>query len=58
MQTSLQLGSILLRGLGVRSDDVSFLRRLMRESMELRAQEALEKKGNVENDYVVRFQVS
>ncbi|BBN13424.1 K+:H+ antiporter [Marchantia polymorpha subsp. ruderalis] len=55
-ETSLQLGSILLRGLGVRSDDVSFLRRLMRESMELRAQEALEKKGNVENDYVVRFQ--
>ncbi|KAG6554856.1 hypothetical protein Mapa_003439 [Marchantia paleacea] len=55
-ETSLQLGSILLRGLGVRSDDVSFLRRLMRESMELRAQEALEKKGNVENDYVVQFQ--
>ncbi|KAL2622723.1 hypothetical protein R1flu_002928 [Riccia fluitans] len=55
-ETSLQLGSLLLRGLGVRSDDVSFLRRLMRESMELRAQEALEKKSNDENDYIVRFQ--
>ncbi|KAL3691276.1 hypothetical protein R1sor_004927 [Riccia sorocarpa] len=55
-ETSLQLGSILLRGLGVRSDDVSFLRRLMRESMELRAQEALDKKSNDENEYIVQFQ--
>ncbi|CAM6096927.1 unnamed protein product [Calypogeia fissa] len=55
-ETSLQLGSLLLRGLGVRSDDVSFLRGLMRESMELRAQETLEKKGSKEADYVVKFQ--
>ncbi|KAL5206108.1 hypothetical protein ABZP36_034317 [Zizania latifolia] len=39
--TSLQLGSILLRGLGVMSDDVSFLSKLVRDSMELQAQEAL-----------------
>lgn len=41
MQTSLQLGSILLRGLGVMSDDVSFLSTLVRNSMEVQAQEAL-----------------
>lgn len=36
---------------------MSFLRGLMRESMELRAQEALEKKESKETDYVVNFQV-
>ncbi|KAF8655676.1 hypothetical protein HU200_060996 [Digitaria exilis] len=40
-ETSLQLGSILLRGLGVMSDDVSFLSTLVRNSMEVQAQEAL-----------------
>nr|GMD07230.1 K(+) efflux antiporter 3, chloroplastic [Ipomoea batatas] len=42
-ETSLQLGSKLLKGLGVMSDDVSFLRQLIRDSMELQAQEALGK---------------
>lgn len=38
MQTSLQLGSKLLKGLGVMSDDVSFLSQLVRDSMEQQAQ--------------------
>ncbi|KAB2634835.1 K(+) efflux antiporter 3 [Pyrus ussuriensis x Pyrus communis] len=37
-ETSLQLGSKLLKGFGVRSDDVNFLRQLTRDSMELQAQ--------------------
>ncbi|EAZ37381.1 hypothetical protein OsJ_21719 [Oryza sativa Japonica Group] len=45
-ETSLQLGSMLLRGLGVMSDDVSFFSKLVRDSMELQAQEAL---NNIEN---------
>lgn len=56
-QTSLQLGSVLLRGLGVMSDDVRFLRRMMRESMELRAQETVERKDGRETDWLVAFQV-
>lgn len=40
MQTSLQLGSKLLKGLGVMSDDVSFLSQLVRDSMEQQAQSA------------------
>ncbi|KAF7803803.1 K(+) efflux antiporter 3, chloroplastic isoform X1 [Senna tora] len=40
-ETSLQLGSKLLQGLGMMSDDVAFLSQLIRDSMELRAQEAL-----------------
>ncbi|KAK1295506.1 hypothetical protein QJS10_CPA16g01429 [Acorus calamus] len=40
-ETSLQLGSRLLKGLGVMSDDVTFLSQLVRDSMELQAQEAL-----------------
>lgn len=38
LQTSLQLGSKLLKGLGVMSDDVNFLSQLVRDSMELQAQ--------------------
>ncbi|PSS29238.1 K(+) efflux antiporter 3 like [Actinidia chinensis var. chinensis] len=38
-ETSLQLGSKLLKGLGVMSDDVTFLSQLVRDSMELQAQE-------------------
>ncbi|KAM3253798.1 hypothetical protein ACQJBY_047723 [Aegilops geniculata] len=45
-ETSLQLGSMLMKGLGVMSDDVSFLSKLVRDSMELQAQEAL---NNVES---------
>ncbi|KAK4254123.1 hypothetical protein QN277_009548 [Acacia crassicarpa] len=40
-ETSLQLGSKLLKGLGMMSDDVAFLSQLIRDSMELQAQEAL-----------------
>ncbi|MED6168897.1 K(+) efflux antiporter 3, chloroplastic [Stylosanthes scabra] len=38
-ETSLQLGSKLLKGFGVMSDDLAFLSQLIRDSMELRAQE-------------------
>lgn len=58
MQTSLQLGSLLLRGLGVMSNDVSFLRQMMRESMELRAQQTLDKKVAKDSDWLVAFQVN
>ncbi|KAL3614413.1 K(+) efflux antiporter 3, chloroplastic [Castilleja foliolosa] len=40
-ETSLQLGSKLLKGLGVMSDEVTFLRQIVRDSMEIQAQEAL-----------------
>ena len=56
-QTSLQLGSILLRGLGVMSDDVSFLSKLVRDSMEVQAQEALKDIGNKEVDIMKPLQV-
>ncbi|CAN0920991.1 K(+) efflux antiporter 3, chloroplastic [Linum grandiflorum] len=42
-ETSLQLGSKLLKGLGVMSDDVNFLSQLVRDSMELQAQEELDR---------------
>ncbi|CAN0920985.1 K(+) efflux antiporter 3, chloroplastic [Linum grandiflorum] len=42
-RTSLQLGSKLLKGLGVMSDDVNFLSQLVRDSMELQAQEELDR---------------
>eukprot|EP00257_Ricinus_communis_P004741 XP_002518305.2 K(+) efflux antiporter 3, chloroplastic isoform X1 [Ricinus communis] len=42
-ETSLQLGSRLLKGLGVMSDDVDFVSQLVRDSMELQAQDALSK---------------
>lgn len=56
-ETSLQLGSKLLRGLGVMSDDVTFLSQLMRESMEVKAQEALERKDEKEPEIMKPFQV-
>ncbi|KAG5014945.1 hypothetical protein JHK85_021081 [Glycine max] len=40
-ETSLHLGSKLLKGLGVMSDDVAFLSQLIRDSMELQAQEGI-----------------
>lgn len=43
LQTSLQLGSKLLKGFGVMSDDVTFLSQLVRDSMELQAQEVVDK---------------
>ena len=57
LQTSLQLGSILLKGLGVMSDDVSFLSKLVRDSMELQAQEALKDIGDQEVDIMKPLQV-
>ncbi|KAL4274781.1 hypothetical protein AHAS_Ahas20G0041500 [Arachis hypogaea] len=39
-EISLQLGSKLLKGFGVMSDDLAFLSQLIRDSMELQAQEA------------------
>ncbi|OEL26897.1 K(+) efflux antiporter 3, chloroplastic [Dichanthelium oligosanthes] len=56
-ETSLQLGSILLRGLGVMSDDVSFLSKLVRNSMEVQAQEALKDSGDKEVDIMKPLQV-
>eukprot|EP00850_Spirogloea_muscicola_P011015 SM000067S20292 [mRNA] locus=s67:73176:79809:- [translate_table: standard] len=55
-ETSLRLGSILLKGLGVRSDDVTFVRRMMRQSMELRAREVLEKKDGANATWLAPFQ--
>ncbi|VVB07812.1 unnamed protein product [Arabis nemorensis] len=40
-ETSLQLGSKLLRGFGVMSDDVSFLSKVFRDSMEIQAQDEI-----------------
>ncbi|WVZ23089.1 hypothetical protein V8G54_001633 [Vigna mungo] len=45
-ETSLHLGSKLLKGLGVMSDDVAFLSQLIRDSMELQAQEAVSQPEN------------
>ncbi|KAH0457379.1 hypothetical protein IEQ34_012694 [Dendrobium chrysotoxum] len=56
-ETSLQLGSKLLRGLGVMSDDVNFLSQLLRDSMELQAQDKLTKSENLEYDAMKPLQV-
>ncbi|KAF3786824.1 K(+) efflux antiporter 3 [Nymphaea thermarum] len=56
-ETSLQLGSKLLKGLGAMSDDVSFLSQLVRESMELQAQEALERNDTREYEVLKPLQV-
>lgn len=56
-ETSLQLGSKLLKGLGVMSDDVTFLSGLVRDSMELQAQEALKKTDDQEVDVMKPLQV-
>ncbi|XP_068656240.1 K(+) efflux antiporter 3, chloroplastic-like isoform X2 [Aristolochia californica] len=47
-ETSLQLGSKLLKGLGVMSDDVNFLSQLVRDSMELQAQDSFKKSDEQE----------
>ncbi|KAJ8452914.1 hypothetical protein Cgig2_014677 [Carnegiea gigantea] len=56
-ETSLQLGSKLLKGLGVLSDDVDFLSQLVRDSMERQAQEALNKNVDREYDMMKSIQV-
>ncbi|KAF9616396.1 hypothetical protein IFM89_029650 [Coptis chinensis] len=56
-ETSLQLGSKLLKGMGVMSDDVSFLSQLVRDSMELQAQEALSRTDDQDTDVMKPLQV-
>ncbi|KAG8645782.1 hypothetical protein MANES_10G091900v8 [Manihot esculenta] len=56
-ETSLQLGSKLLKSLGIMSDDVDFLSQLVRDSMELQAQEALGKTDDREFDVMKPLQV-
>lgn len=56
-ETSLQLGSKLLKGLGVMSDDVTFLSQLVRDSMELQAQEVLNRTEDREFDVMKPLQV-
>lgn len=57
LQTSLHLGSKLLKGLGVMSDDVAFLSQLIRDSMELQAQEAVSQPENRGLDIMQPLQV-
>lgn len=57
MQTSLQLGSKLLKGLGVMSDQVSFLSQMVRNSMEIQAQDALDKSNEQELEIMKPLQV-
>ncbi|KAL8554841.1 hypothetical protein ACS0TY_002863 [Phlomoides rotata] len=56
-ETSLQLGSKLLKSFGVMSDDVSFLRQLVRDSMEIQAQEAFGKTDDQELNVMKPMQV-
>ncbi|XP_057788017.1 K(+) efflux antiporter 3, chloroplastic [Salvia miltiorrhiza] len=56
-ETSLQLGSKLLTGFGVMSDDVSFLRQLVRDSMEVQAQEAIGRSNDQEMTVMKPLQV-
>ncbi|XP_017971373.1 PREDICTED: K(+) efflux antiporter 3, chloroplastic isoform X1 [Theobroma cacao] len=55
-ETSLQFGSKLLKGFGVMSDDVTFLSELVRDSMELQAQEELSKTDDREFDIMKPLQ--
>jgi len=57
LQTSLHLGSKLLKGLGVMSDDVAFLSQLIRDSMELQAEEASSQPENRGLDIMKPLQV-
>ncbi|PIN16902.1 putative K+/H+-antiporter [Handroanthus impetiginosus] len=56
-EASLQLGSKLLRGFGVMSDEVSFVTQLVRNSMELQAQEALGRSEDQESNVMKPLQV-
>lgn len=56
-ETSLQLGSKLLKGQGVMSDDVTFLSQLVRDSMELQAQEEIYKTDDRESGVMKPLQV-
>ncbi|KAL9238513.1 hypothetical protein vseg_012922 [Gypsophila vaccaria] len=56
-ETSLQLGSKLLKGLGVMSDDVDFLSEIVRNSMEVKAQEELTRADDQAYDVMKPVQV-
>lgn len=56
-ETSLQLGSKLLKGFGVMSDDVTFLSQLIRDSMELQAQEVVDKSDDQVSNVMKPLQV-
>ncbi|KAL2254503.1 K(+) efflux antiporter 3, chloroplastic [Sesamum indicum] len=56
-ETSLQLGSKLLKGFGVMSDDVSFLSQLVRDSMVLQAQETLARNDEQESKVMKPLQM-
>ncbi|KAL3538744.1 hypothetical protein ACH5RR_002110 [Cinchona calisaya] len=56
-ETSLQLGSKMLKGFGVMSDDVTFLSQLVRDSMELQAQDTLDKAGERDSEVMKPLQV-
>ncbi|KAL2924441.1 K(+) efflux antiporter 3 chloroplastic [Bienertia sinuspersici] len=56
-ETSLQLGSKLLKGFGVMSDDVDFLSQLVRNSMEIQAQDAVNKTDDQEYSIMEPVQV-
>lgn len=57
IQTSLQLGSKLLRGFGVMSDDVTFVSQVIRDSMELQAQDELNRNEDRDLDIMKPMQV-
>ncbi|KAI3992990.1 hypothetical protein MKX01_009733 [Papaver californicum] len=57
-ETSLQLGSKLLKGLGIMSDDVNFLSNIVRDSMELQAQDALSRDADQEFGVMKPIQVT
>ncbi|XP_021776207.1 K(+) efflux antiporter 3, chloroplastic-like isoform X1 [Chenopodium quinoa] len=56
-ETSLQLGSKLLKGFGVMSDDVDFLSQLVRNSMEINAQDTVNKTKDQEYSVMQPVQV-
>ncbi|XP_012572450.1 K(+) efflux antiporter 3, chloroplastic isoform X2 [Cicer arietinum] len=56
-ETSLQLGSKLLKGLGMMSDDVAFLSQLVRDSMELQAEGAISQPEYRESNIMEPLQV-
>lgn len=56
-ETSLQLGSKLLRGFGVMSDDVTFVSQVIRDSMELQAQDELNRNEDRDLDIMKPMQV-
>ncbi|KAJ8638204.1 hypothetical protein MRB53_012471 [Persea americana] len=56
-ETSLQLGTKLLKGLGVMSDDVNFLSQLVRDSMEMEAQDSLDRTDSQDSRVMKPLQI-